>query len=138
MNLYAVLVSVFPTHLPYLSLFLWSFLFSIFSLHLLIHLVQKLDSLSERIISLAFDVISRVLETGPVSCSVVFTVKSFSFAWLVCCSSTWLWCLIFLLVLSPSCFFLFLRIYLDPWFSRNLLLWLLWSLQAKLYYYHMK
>lgn len=29
--------------------------------------MQVLDSLSERIVSLAFDVISRVMETGPVS-----------------------------------------------------------------------
>jgi len=30
--------------------------------------VQKLGCLTERIISLAFDVISRVMEIGPVSC----------------------------------------------------------------------
>lgn len=33
--------------------------------------MQKLDSLSERIVSLAFDVISHVLETGPVSSSMI-------------------------------------------------------------------
>jgi hypothetical protein len=34
--------------------------------------MQKLDFLSERIISLAFDVISNILETGPVSSFVHF------------------------------------------------------------------
>lgn len=45
--------------------------------------MQKLDSLSERIVSLAFDVISHVLETGPVSSSMIHVLIGLMFWFLL-------------------------------------------------------
>lgn len=51
---------------------------------MLIYSVQKLDFLSERIISLAFDVVSRVLETGPVS-----SLRMFLWSKIIKWTSSW-------------------------------------------------
>lgn len=61
-SIYSCLESLHPSNLTILLPFDYIIIFNVF-----FFLVQKLGFPSERVISLAFDVISHVLETGPVS-----------------------------------------------------------------------